>query len=70
VTAETDPTSGKPRERSRVVTFVRDFDHRPRPGVIVAYKAGWSGRVPGAHAQAAQAAGALAGPFHDQEISP
>ena len=41
------------------VTFVADYDHHINGRTHVAYKAGWSGSVPSAHAEAARAAGAL-----------
>ena len=51
--------SKETRARSRVVTFARAFDYRPGVNLLIAYPAGWTGRVPGAHAAAAEAAGAL-----------
>ncbi|ORE89745.1 hypothetical protein [Aurantimonas sp. 22II-16-19i] len=45
------------------VTFTRDYDYRvPGKQAIVAYRRGWSGKVPAAHAKAAGSAGALAKP--------
>lgn len=43
------------------VVFARDYDHRAKAGVVLAYKAGWSGLIPTAHANAARAAGVLHG---------
>ncbi|WAP67226.1 hypothetical protein [Jiella pelagia] len=45
------------------VTFSRAFDYKvPGKTAVVAYRAGWSGKVPAAHAEAARAAGALERP--------
>jgi hypothetical protein len=38
------------------VRFTADYDHR-EPGFTVAYKAGWTGNIPTAHAETALAAG-------------
>ncbi len=39
------------------VTFTEKFDYRPLPGVVIAYKAGWSGTVKRECADQAVAAG-------------
>lgn len=39
------------------IRFTADHDHRPRYGVVIAYKAGWTGNVPHAAADEAVAAG-------------
>lgn len=39
------------------VRFIERFDYRPTPGSVVAYKAGWEGRVPREAAAQALAAG-------------
>ncbi len=45
------------------VTFSRGFDYRvPGKPAVIAYRAGWSGKVPSAHAAAARAADALEKP--------
>ena len=45
------------------VTFSRAFDYRvPGRVAVVSYRAGWSGKVPVAHAAAAGKAGALVKP--------
>ena len=45
------------------VTFSRAFDYRvPGKTAVIAYRAGWSGKVPAAHAAAARAADALEKP--------
>ena len=45
------------------VTFSRSFDYRvPGKTAVIAYRAGWSGKVPAAHAEAARAADALEKP--------
>lgn len=41
------------------VTFLRDFDCPASPRVVIAYKAGFTGLVPTAHAERARAAGVL-----------
>lgn len=42
------------------VTFLRDFDHRPRMGVIIAWKRGMRALVPEDCVRKALAAGAVA----------
>ena len=42
------------------VQFIADFDCPAGPRVVIAYKAGFSGLIPTAHAERARAAGVLA----------
>lgn len=55
------------------VRFTADYDYKPKPGVTIGYKAGWSGLVHGACAERAAALGkaeyvAVAGPPADAAI--